>query len=201
MKIELEDIMFWMDAIRNSDDRFRTLESFWKGQLRSKVWLVEHLCRYNEVMSPVIVIHGGWNGVLASLLFNSELNPSKIISVDIDPACENIASTINKRQEMKGKFKSVTCNMIDYTYKKSPCILINTSVEHMAHEDYNQWLGNTPSSSLKVVQSNNYYGLDEHVNCSSSLRQFEESAGVQPIYRGQLETPLYTRYMLIGKKK
>ena len=31
MKVELEDIKFWMDAIRNSEDRDRTLESFWGG--------------------------------------------------------------------------------------------------------------------------------------------------------------------------
>ena len=31
MKIDIQDVLFWMDAIRNSDDRYRTLESFWKG--------------------------------------------------------------------------------------------------------------------------------------------------------------------------
>ena len=36
MKVEIEDIKFWMDAVRNSEDRDRTLESFWGGQLKSK---------------------------------------------------------------------------------------------------------------------------------------------------------------------
>ena len=40
MKIDIKDIKFWMDAIRNSDDRSRTLESFWGGQLESKTWLL-----------------------------------------------------------------------------------------------------------------------------------------------------------------
>jgi len=40
MKIDIEDVMFYMDAIRNSEDRDRTLESFWKGQIKSKLWLV-----------------------------------------------------------------------------------------------------------------------------------------------------------------
>ena len=43
MKIDIQDVLFWMDAIRNSDDSYRTLESFWKGQVNSKLWLVEQL--------------------------------------------------------------------------------------------------------------------------------------------------------------
>ena len=73
MKVELEDVAFWMDAIRNSDDRYRTLESFWKGQIKSKVWLVEALEELNINSPQTIAIHGGWNGLLASLLFNSWL--------------------------------------------------------------------------------------------------------------------------------
>ena len=36
MKIDIQDIKFWADAIRNSADRDRTLESLWGGQLQSK---------------------------------------------------------------------------------------------------------------------------------------------------------------------
>ena len=35
MKIDINDIKFWMDAIRNSDDRDRTLETFWGGQIKA----------------------------------------------------------------------------------------------------------------------------------------------------------------------
>ena len=41
MKVDIEDVLFWMDAIRNSKDRYRTLESFWKGPVRSKAWVAE----------------------------------------------------------------------------------------------------------------------------------------------------------------
>ena len=43
MKIDINDIKFWMDAIRNSDDRDRTLETFWGGQIKSKLWLIDNL--------------------------------------------------------------------------------------------------------------------------------------------------------------
>jgi hypothetical protein len=39
MKVDIQDVLFWMDAIRDSEDRYRTLESFWKGQVNSKIWL------------------------------------------------------------------------------------------------------------------------------------------------------------------
>ena len=95
MKIDIKDIKFWMDAIRNSDDRDRTLESFWGGQLESKTWLIESLSKKSKAISNAdVVIHGGWNGVLANMLYNSEIGIKNIISIDIDPACKQVASTI-----------------------------------------------------------------------------------------------------------
>lgn len=44
MKINIQDVLFWMDAIRDSDDRYRTLESFWKGQVNSKKESVGKIC-------------------------------------------------------------------------------------------------------------------------------------------------------------
>ena len=76
MKVDIQDVLFWMDAIRNSKDKLRTLESFWKGQVNSKVWLIEHLQKILNAQQSktTVVIHGGWNGVLSSLLFNSNIN-------------------------------------------------------------------------------------------------------------------------------
>jgi hypothetical protein len=201
MKVDLEDVMFWMDAIRNSEDRYRTLESFWKGQLRSKVWLIENLqdvLPFNPVAAN-IVIHGGWNGVLASLLFNSEMGITKITSVDIDPSCKEIATTINKRQEMEGRFEAVTANMCNYKYEAD--IVINTSCEHITQEHYEEWLQNVPSDAWVVLQSNNYFELNEHIRCSTDIDDFTRMSKIRPFYRGTLETPKYNRFMIIGRKK
>ena len=198
MKVELEDVAFWMDAIRNSDDRYRTLESFWKGQLNSKVWLVEALEEQRIDGPQTIAIHGGWNGVLASLLFNSNLNIQHITSVDIDPKCKEIATTVNKRQEMQGRFKADTADMCTYTAFAD--IVINTSCEHITQLQYNEWL-ERQQDSLIVLQSNNYFDLEEHVRCAKDLDEFTKQSNIKPFYRGTLETPKYTRYMIIGKKQ
>jgi hypothetical protein len=199
MKVELEDVAFWMDAIRNSDDRYRTLESFWKGQLRSKVWLAETLLEQNTHSRPSVAIHGGWNGVLASLLFNSGLDPIHITSIDIDPACEDIARTINKRQEMEGRFTAVTADMTKH--QSLADVIINTSCEHITQEQYNEWLELQPSSALFVVQGNNYFELDEHIRCSKDIDEFTHQCHITPFFRGEFETSKYKRYMIIGRKK
>lgn len=198
MKVNIQDVLFWMDAIRNSDDRYRTLESFWKGQVNSKIWLIENLSKFVKKDDVHIVIHGGWNGVLASLLFNSDLDIAHITSVDVDPACKETATTVNKRQEIEGRFTAVTADMCEYTYDAD--IVINTSVEHITSAQYRQWLKNVPSDALIITQSNDYFELDEHINCHNSLEDFVGSSLINTIYMANsLKLPKYTRFMLIGK--
>jgi hypothetical protein len=197
MKVEIEDVLFWMDAIRNSTDSYRTLESFWKGQVRSKVWLATHLEQF--VIEPSkIVIHGGWNGVLASILFNSNLPITEIHSYDIDPVCEEIARTVNKRQEMEGRFKAILGDCTQQLYRGD--IVINTICEHLTQEEYDGWLRLVPVGALIVLQGNDYFDCNEHVRCAETLAEFEEQSGIKVLWRGEHETPKYTRFMLIGRK-
>jgi len=198
MKIELEDILFWMDAIRNSEDRYRTLESFWKGQIHSKQWLIETLEKFTNPSPSSVAIYGGWNGVLASLLFNSTINISRITSIDIDPECEEIANTMNKTYEMRGKFKAVTADMSNYTAMAD--IAINTSCEHITQEQYQSWLDNQANDSIIVLQSNNYFELEEHIRCAVDLDDFVKMSGIIPVWKGVMELPKYQRYMIIGQK-
>ena len=200
MKVNIQDVLFWMDAIRNSDDRYRTLESFWKGQVNSKVWLATELYSIiSKAKQNDIVIYGGWNGVLASILFNSHISLKHITSVDIDPVCEDISRTVNKRYEIEGKFSAVTADMCEYTTNAD--VVINTSCEHISQEQYEQWLSNQPDDAIFVIQSNNYFELPEHIRCATDADDFMRMSKIKPIWQGEFETPKYTRYMIIGKKK
>ena len=202
MKIDIKDIKFWMDAIRNSDDRSRTLESFWGGQLESKTWLVDILqAKAKTISNASVVIHGGWNGVLANMLFNSDIGIKHITSVDLDPVCKEIASTVNKRQEMEGMFEAVTADMCTYEYTTSPYFVINTSCEHITQDKYKKWLAKVPDSAQVIVQSNDYYELEEHVNCCKNLEQFARRSLLEVDIKDEIELPKYKRFMVIGKKK
>lgn len=197
MKLDVDHVLFWMDAIRNSKDRDRLLECFWKGQIKSKLWLIKHLRKQiNAVVS--IDIHGGWNGTLASLLFQSTIYTKHIRSLDIDPNCEEVARQINKMEDMWGKFTAVTADMCSTASNAD--VVINTSAEHITQQQYDQWLALQPEDSIIVVQSNNY-DIPEHVRIAHSLEEFKTQSRLNTLWAGELALPLYTRYMIIGRKE
>lgn len=197
MQIDTSHLHHWMQAIRQSPDPMRTMDAFWSGQLKSKEWLIENLRKL--ITTPVTVeIHGGWVGVLASMLFQSGIPVSSIISIDLDPGCEPIATMMNKEEEIQGRFRAAIADMT--TYRSSADVIINTSCEHITQDQYQQWLANLPADSLIVLQSNNYY-IPEHINPVLSLNDFMQQCGLTEIMSmGELETEKYTRYMIIGQK-
>jgi len=203
MYIDLKDVAFWMDAIRNSENHYSVLESFWKGQLQSKEWLIDNLRSYIPVDKTKIdvVIHGGWNGVLASLLYNSGMPIDIIKSIDIDEDCKVVADTINKRQEMTDKFFAITSDMCFYEYDIEPDIVINTSTEHLTNDKYDLWFEKIPNDCLVVLQNNNYTDIAEHVNCYNTVDDFANNCKLNTILlTDTLELPLYNRFLIIGHK-
>lgn len=194
MQIDLEHLHYWMQAIRQSPDPIRTMDAFWSGQLNSKEWLITNLRKHvNKFVS--IDIHGGWVGLLASMLFQSDIYIKNIRSVDIDPTCEPIAIMMNKKEEMAGKFRAVTADMC--AMRSDADVIINTSCEHITQDQYDLWLSGMPHNSLLVLQSNNY-DIPEHIRIAKDLEHFVEQSQVKVQWAGELKLPLYTRYMIIG---
>ena len=197
MQIDTEHLHHWMQAIRQSPDPMRTMDAFWSGQLKSKEWLITNL--RNHINKFVTIdIHGGWVGVLASMLFQTDMPIKNIRSVDIDPSCEFIATNMNKIEEMVGKFRAVTSDMC--TIRSDSDVIINTSCEHITQDQYDLWKSGVPHNSLLVLQSNNY-NIPEHVRIANSLEEFKKQCDINVIWAGELKLPLYTRYMIIGTKQ
>ena len=198
MKIDTEHLHYWMNAIRQSDDPKRVLDAFWRGQIQSKEWLIETLTHHIPIKTdPVsIEIHGGWVGVLASMLFQSHIPIRRIVSLDIDPSCESVATMMNKIEEQDGKFRAITgdmCNLISFVD-----VVINTSCEHITQEQYETWLRKRNKDQLLVLQSNNYK-IAEHVRTADSLEEFIEQSHIDVVWSGSLKTQLYDRWMIIGR--
>jgi hypothetical protein len=196
MQINTEHLHHWMQAIRQSPDPMRTMDAFWSGQLKSKEWLIANL-RKNVNKFVSIDIHGGWVGVLASMLFQSDVPVLNIRSIDIDPACEPIAINMNKMEEMVGKFRAVTADMC--AIRSDADVIINTSCEHITQDQYDLWLSGMPNNSLLVLQSNNY-NIPEHVRTATNLKEFESQCDIKVLWSGELELPLYKRFMVIGRR-
>jgi hypothetical protein len=195
MMIDTEHLHHWMQAIRQSPDPMRTMDAFWSGQLKSKEWLIVNL-RTHVKKFVSIDIHGGWVGVLASMLFQSDVPVISIRSIDIDPTCEPVAVNMNKIEEMVGKFRAVTADMC--AIRSDADVVINTSCEHITQEQYDIWLSGLPYNTLLVLQSNNY-NIPEHVRIANNLEEFKTQSNINVLWAGELELPLYKRFMIIGR--
>lgn len=194
MMIDTEHLHHWMQAIRQSPDPMRTMDAFWSGQLKSKEWLIVNLRKHvNKFVT--VDIHGGWVGVLASMLFQSDVPVLNIRSIDIDPTCEPIAINMNKIEEMVGRFRAVTADMC--AIRSDADVVINTSCEHITQDQYDFWLSGLPYNTLLVLQSNNY-NIPEHVRIANDLEEFKTQSKINVLWAGELELPLYKRFMIIG---
>lgn len=202
MQIDTEHLHHWMNAVRISNNPMRTLDAFWAGQVKSKEWLIdvlEYVVRPAVNKDPVTIeIHGGWVGVLASMLFQSKLLVNQIVSVDVDPLCQYVAEEMNRIEYHQGRFRAETgdmCNRYPVTN-----IVINTSFEHITQEQYDKWLDNMLDDQLIVLQSNNF-DIPEHVRIASSVDEFVRQANLSKVlYKGELDLPKYKRFMIIGRK-
>jgi len=193
-------------------------DCFSRGQLQSKQWLVTELQKLDIELGTVFLC-AGWYATLATMLFESDIKVDKVRSFDIDPSCVDIAETFNKPWFMEQwRFKSITQDIIDIDYNEhtwqfwsnannrmsrpitdTPDTIINTSCEHI--ENFAEWYAKIPINTLVVLQSNNYYEVEEHVNCVKNIKEFGNMAPMTgPLYAGELELPKYKRFMLIGYK-
>lgn len=197
MQIDTEHLHHWMQAIRQSNNPMRTMDAFWSGQLKSKEWLIDCLDEHVHAASS-IDIHGGWVGVLASMLFQSNIPITTIRSIDIDPHCEHIANEMNRIEFNNHRFKAITGDMVNV--RSDADIIINTSTEHITQDEYDLWLSGLPQNSTIVIQSNNYFDCDGHINCKNNLQEFIDSSGLTVNFAGELKLAKYTRFMVIGTK-
>jgi|TARA_B110000971_G_scaffold145531_1_gene148641 hypothetical protein len=186
------------------------------GQLKSKRWLVTEL-ESLDISLGTVFLCAGWYATLAAMLFQSKCNIDKIRSFDIDESCLQIADTINRNQVKEDwKFKSITQDIMDIDYNKhewqiwsntnnrmnypitdTPNTIINTSCEHI--ENFEEWYAKIPSGKLVILQSNNFFEVDEHVNCVNDINEFKRMSPMNTVlYSGELQLPKYYRFMLIG---
>jgi hypothetical protein len=193
-------------------------DSFSRGQLQSKLWLVNELKKLNLDLGTVFLC-AGWYAILATMIFESKLKLDKIRSFDIDPSCLDIAEVFNKPWfTREWRFKAITQdittidynehtwqswstanNRMSYPITDIPNTIINTSCEHI--DPFDGWYNKIPKGKLLVLQANNFVEVDEHVNTYNTLAEFSANVPMtQTLYKGELKLTKYTRYMKIGFK-
>lgn len=180
------------------------------GQVTCKKWLLDTLADSGETDLGTIHILGGWYGVLGAMfLHDPRFTVGKVVSIDIDPQCSPVAEALNRTNAESGRFESRTTDVYELDYTRlmgqptadaaGPDLLVNTSCEHLA--DFDRWYRMIAAGTLMVVQSNDYFGCEEHYNCVPDLDTFKRQAPMSDLrYQGQIHLKKYTRFMLIGRK-
>jgi hypothetical protein len=191
-------------------------DCFSRGQLESKLWLVNTLKKLNVELGTVFLC-AGWYATLATMIFESGVKVDKIRSFDLDPSTMDIAKVFNKPWVMDDwKFQAAVDNIhdIDFNYHtfivhradgssaeltENPDTIINTSCEHI--ENFEEWYAKIPDGKLVILQSNNYFEVKEHTNCSKTLEAFKKQTPMTTeLYSDELLLPKYKRFMRIGYK-
>tara|TARA_R110000851_G_scaffold87922_11_gene191720 strand:+ start:2380 stop:5130 length:2751 start_codon:yes stop_codon:yes gene_type:complete len=191
-------------------------DCFSRGQLQSKIWLTNKLKELNIELG-IVYLCAGWYSTIVPMFVENNIKFSAIRSFDIDPDVWKIAELFNKPLLLDGwKFKAQTKDIMEIDYarhiyntikgngdieevKESPDTIINTSCEHIPN--FTEWYAKIPSGKLVILQSNNFFEVDEHVNCSIDINDFSNQTPLSSVlYSDSLELEKYTRYMRIGIK-
>jgi len=213
-----KDSTYFVDAFKNFQINNIEIDEdcFSRGQLQSKLWLINELKNCNVELGKVFLC-AGWYATLATMLFESGMKIEMIRSFDVDPNVWKIAEIFNKKWvEENWKFKASTEDIHEITFDEHvydvykadgttqrlwtvPDTIINTSCEHI--ENFDSWYNSIPFGSLVIMQSNNYFEINEHVNCHKTLESFAKQVPLgEELYSGELELPKYKRFMRIGYK-
>jgi hypothetical protein len=185
-----------------------------RGQIRSKLWLVNELKKIGIDLG-VVFLCAGWYGTLATMLFESRLSIKKIRSFDIDESTENIAEIFNRPWVIDNwKFKPVMQDIHDINFNEHsyvvskddgtfeilwdiPDTIINTSCEHI--DNFEQWYDKIPEGKFVVMQCNDFDEIEEHVNTHNTLESFTKQTPLTvELYSGELDLGKYKRFMRIG---
>ena len=203
-----------LKSLYESDINFDK-DCFSRGQLLSKKWLTDTLKELNADLG-VVFLCAGWYATIVPMLVENNIRFNLIRSFDIDPTVWTIAETFNKPLLDGWKFKAQTKDIMDIDYTRNvyttiksngeteelkdvPDTIVNTSCEHISN--FAEWYDKIPAGKLVILQSNNYFEVDDHVNCSADLDAFSKSAVMDNVlYEGELQLEKYTRFMKIGYK-
>lgn len=181
--------------------------AFNANQIASKAWLLDRTFETLGGAFGSVSVLGGWYGALGTLLLgDARFRVARVLSYDIDPTCAPVAQRINAEAAAQGRFEAITADAatLDYDFGAAPRdlapdLVINTSCEHMPVAS--AWYDPIPAGMAMVVQSNDYFECDEHVNCVADLAELKAQLPMsEQYYEGTLKRRRYSRFMLIGRK-
>ena len=147
-----------------------------------------------------IDVIGSWFGFPLIEMLNGLFKIKQIDLYDLDSMCHQV--TAQYVNHFDYDFRIVQFG--DAFQKKDwrrRNVVINTSSEHMANMiDLKTHYKDYPTTPILVIQSNNYFEIDEHINCVKNEDELIEKNKINHVYfSGVQKLPLYDRFMVIGR--
>jgi len=185
-----------------------------KGQLASKSWLLQELTEVLDkelIDIDIVGIVGSWIGTLVEpLLLDYPFRIERVYGFDMDPTAIELSEKLNNQYVANNwKYKGVVVdvNTLDFSNLQFETgnelittgvnVIINTSCEHMSLD----WYDSIDDNTLIIMQTNNSTEFEGHINTCDSVEDMSSKYPMRQLYVGELETPVYTRYMQIGFKQ
>ena len=184
---------------REGNDPLALQDAFSRGQVQSKIWLVEELEKVGTHFNTVYHL-GGWFGQLTWYLDNHiTFNKYRNFDVD-DEVCKISDYVVNLNYLENYKVKGIELklpmasssddekrmdwvsrtgceyevknysNSNTFKEKTQPDLIINTSAEHMPSIWFDKFVSRPQATDpLFVIQTNNLFDASGHVNCVHSI--------------------------------
>ena len=185
-------------------------ESISPNQISSKLWLVQELKKTISNIPLNIEIVGGWFGWPLIGMLYKEFDIEKIFMYDID---KNACRVAIQYREIFNKNKDDIWILNENYWTRPekryvPNLVINCSSEHMKETFYK--FNNYSKDCIFVIQSNNMFHIEDHVNCVESEEELIDKHKIREVlYSGsqniiewhdeKIEETKYKRFMVIGK--
>lgn len=191
------------ESMYGDDDLYRIkdiVHSVDSKQWTSKQWLVDTLNSLDLSLDPGIFIAGGWYGLMAYLL-RKQYAKTPIVSADMDKKAKLFGKKLFAGSSIEFVATDVTQNLYGYIQYG---LVVSTSCEHIDRDDLCDFISKKNPNAVIALQSNDYFELPSHINCSATLDEFVSY--VKPclhngevLFQGALNLGDFNRFMVIGR--
>lgn len=181
--IKLHPQINWRDAIGPS-------------QIASKQLLLSYLKDWSSRNLEVVSV-GGWIGLTEYLLHKNNLIRKRHVNLELD----NLARRVSYQLNVDSKdYISLHLDAHNFNYEIEDLVVINSSCEHI--ERFSDWYNLIPAGTRCILQSNNMFGIEGHINCHTSLSEFQSSVPMRQLqYAKALDIGQnWTRFTVVGIK-
>lgn len=161
-----------------------------ENQVRNKIFLVRRLRKYfNFDHNFNVAVVGGWYG-LGSYLIKDFYNVN-VTNVDMDPNCKIFG------KKMYPEINHVTSTIEDFDFKGYN-LIICPSCEHIEDGVINDMINRCDPNSIVCLLSNDYEGIEDHINCKRDIEDFKNSVSLDIKDEFTLNLENYNRFMIVG---